>query len=83
MGIATAPTPFIKWNAFAQIMLFSLVSGLGIVGLVSLGTLSLARARDRATSTLTRRANSLVVALCALATLSVIAWGLYLISHKG
>ncbi len=79
----TVATPLIKWSALEQILLFSLVSGIGIVGLVSLGTFSLARSRDRAISQAVRYLNSGTVALCAFATLSAIGWGLYLISHKG
>ncbi len=79
----TVATPLIKWSALEQILLFSLVSGIGIVGLVSLGTYSLARTRDRAVSQAVRYVNTVTMALCAVATLSAIGWGLYLISHKG
>ncbi len=76
-------SPLIKWNALGQILLFSMASGLGVVGLVSLGTYSLARARNRAGSTIARYSNTAAVVLCVAATLSVVGWGLYLISHKG
>ncbi len=82
---ATAPvsTPLVKWSALEQILMFSLVSGIGIVGLVSLGTFSLARARDHALAQGIRYVNSLSVILCSLVTLGAVGWGLYLISHKG
>jgi hypothetical protein len=53
------------------------------VALVSLGTYSLARARDQAIAHSLRFLTSFTAVLCALATLSAVGWGLYLISHKG
>jgi hypothetical protein len=75
-------TPLVKWSALGQILLFSLLSGIGIVGLVSLGTFTLARARDRTTGSMSRYVNVVAVVLCVAGTLSVVGWGLYLISHK-
>ena len=78
----TAPTPFIKWAVLGQILWVSLVSGIGIAGLVSLGVFTLSKGRQPGVTNSARLSQFAVTAVCVVLTLAAVAWGLYLITHK-
>jgi len=81
MVMATKATPLIAWNTLAEIFVFSLVAGLLIVTLLSIGTQALSQSR-RDQSGPVRVAYQGVVAFALLSTAALIGWGLYLVIHK-
>ncbi len=76
------PTPIIKWAVLGQILWVSLVSGLGIVGLASLGMTAFSRSRADGASEVSRVGGRALAALSTVAALTVVGWGIYLITHK-
>jgi hypothetical protein len=80
---ATAPTPLIQWAHLGQIVLVSLIAGVGVVALVAGGVYALSRAHRVEATPAIRLSARLGAAICALAVLVTVGWGLYLIAHKG
>ena len=77
-----APTPLIDWHSLGQVLLTSVVLGVGIVVLFSVCVYSLSQFR-RAGATVAVRATNAVAMTSTLAAIAAsVVWGLYIIVHK-
>ena len=77
-----APTPLIDWHALGQVLLTSVVLGVGVVVLFSVCVFSLSQFR-RVGATIAVRATNAVVMTATLAAIAAsVVWGLYIIVHK-
>ena len=76
------PTPLVKWSVLGEILLVSLVSGIGITGLLSLGIHSLSRSQEPNGTNAAKLSNQIFVGACILTASALVAWGLFLIIHK-
>lgn len=82
MTTAAPPTPLIDWHALGQVLLTSLVLGVGIVVLFSVCVYSLSQFR-RSGATVVVRATNAIVMTATIATIAAsVVWGLYIIIHK-
>jgi hypothetical protein len=80
---ATTAPPIIQWHHLFLILVYSLVSGLVVVALVSGGVRGLALARRDGAAPSLKRWGWATTTLMGAASVAVVGWGLYLISHKG
>jgi len=78
---ASKVLPLIEWGTMGQILAFSLVAGISIVVLLTVGTQALSHSR-RDVSAVKRTAYLGVVVLVAVIAAALIAWGFYLVIHK-
>ncbi len=78
----TTPAPFINWHALGQVLLTSVVTGVGIVVLFSVCVYSLAVFRRTGSSVSVRTLNGLIMTVTLIAIAAMVVWGLYVIIHK-
>ncbi|GAA3029535.1 hypothetical protein [Actinokineospora globicatena] len=72
----------INWNGLGEVLVVALTAGVGLVVLAALGINAFdyrTRALDRGTSTVVATATS---ALCAVACVALIGYGIYLTVNK-
>jgi hypothetical protein len=78
----TAPTPLIDWHALGQVLLTSVVLGVGIVVLFSVCVHSLSQFRRSGATVAVRATNAVVMTATLSAIAASVVWGLYIIVHK-
>ena len=74
--------PLIDWHALGQVLLTSLVLGVGIVVLFSVCVVSLSQFRRNEASVAVRSSNALIMAATLATIAAAVVWGLYIIIHK-
>jgi hypothetical protein len=79
---ATPPSPFIDWHSLWVVFGTSLVVGVGIVLLFTIGVHSLSTYRRQGSSTIVRSLNGFTMAVVSAAIAATVVWGLYFIVHK-
>ena len=77
-----APTPLIDWHALGQVLLTSVVLGVGIVVLFSVCVHSLSQFRRVGATVAVRATNAVVMTTTLAAIAASVVWGLYIIVHK-
>jgi hypothetical protein len=77
-----APTPLIDWHALGQVLLTSVVLGVGIVVLFSVCVHSLSQFRRVGATVAVRATNAVVMTATLAAIAASVVWGLYIIVHK-
>jgi hypothetical protein len=75
-------TPFIEWGLLGHIVWVSIVVGVGLVVLFSLGLVSLSAARNERRSGARRSAAAVFATVMGVAIVAALAWGLFLIVKK-
>ena len=82
MTLPAAPTPLIDWHALGQVLLTSVVLGVGIVVLFSVCVYSLSQFRRVGATVAVRATNAVVMTATLAAIAASVVWGLYIIVHK-
>jgi len=77
------PTPLIDWQVLGQVLGLSLLIGIGLVAIFSIGLAALATARRESAPTAIRTLGQLGVLLTASSAAATLAWGFYIITQKG
>jgi len=77
-----APTPLIDWHALGQVLLTSVVLGVGVVVLFSVCVYSLSQSRRVGATVAVRATNAVVMTATLAAIAASVVWGLYIIVHK-
>ena len=77
-----APTPLIDWHSLGQVLLTSVVLGVGIVVLFSVCVYSLSQFRRVGATVAVRATNAVVMTTTLAAIAASVVWGLYIIVHK-
>jgi hypothetical protein len=77
-----APTPLIDWHSLGQVLLTSVVLGVGIVVLFSVCVYSLSQFRRVGATVAVRATNAVVMTATLAAIAASVVWGLYIIVHK-
>jgi hypothetical protein len=75
-------TPFIEWGLLGHIVWVSIVVGVGLVVLFSLGLATLSAARSEQRSATSRGAAAVFATIMGVAIVAALAWGLVLIVKK-
>jgi hypothetical protein len=75
-------TPFIEWGLLGHIVWVSIVAGVGLVVLFSLGLAALSRARSGERSGASRKAALIFAVLMGVLIVGALVWGLVLIVKK-
>ena len=78
----TPPTPLIDWHSLWVVFGISLVVGVGIVLLFTVGVYSLSVYRRQGSATIIRTVSGFTMALVSAAIAATVTWGLYFIVHK-
>jgi Na+-driven multidrug efflux pump len=79
---APTSTPFIDWSLLGQIILISIVAGVGLVVAFSLGLAALSMARDQERANWVRRFGVALTGLMGVVIIVALLWGLELIVKK-
>ena len=82
MTTSAPATPLIEWHALGQVLLTSLVLGVGVVVLFSVCVHSLSQFRRSGTTIAVRTTNALLMAATLTTIAASVVWGLYVILHK-
>ena len=77
-----APIPLIDWHSLGQVLLTSVVLGVGIVVLFSVCVYSLSQFRRVGATVAVRATNAVVMTATLAAIAASVVWGLYIIVHK-
>jgi hypothetical protein len=75
-------TPFIEWGLLIHIVWVSIVAGVGLVVLFSLGLAALSTARDDERSGASRATAMVFAVVMGLMIIAALVWGLVLIVKK-
>jgi hypothetical protein len=82
MTTPTPGTPLIDWHALGQVLVTSVVLGVGLVVIFSVGVYSLSVFRRPGAAMVSRSANAALLSLITLIILATGIWGFYIIIHK-
>jgi hypothetical protein len=80
--VTTPATPLIDWHALGQVLLTSLVLGVGVVVLFSVCVFSLSQFRRSGATVAVRTTNALIMTVTLATIAASVVWGLYIIIHK-
>ena len=80
--MATAATPMIAWTHLGEILLASLLGGIGVVAVLSLGIVAWSSSQREGSSTAARLSAFMAALACSVVCLGAVAWAFYLIVHK-
>ncbi|MEO9181716.1 MAG: hypothetical protein ABI298_08725 [Acidimicrobiales bacterium] len=82
MATTTPATPFIAWGLLSHIVWVSLVAGVGLVAVFSLGLAALSMARGEQRSAASRGAALVCAVFMGAVIVVALGWGLVLIVKK-
>jgi hypothetical protein len=82
MTAPTPATPLIDWHTLGQVLVTSVVLGIGLVVIFSVGVYSLSVFRRPGATMVSRSTNAALLSLITLIILATGVWGFYIIIHK-